>query len=32
MVASIGLDLLALSIFFSARIARLRVYTVTEML
>lgn len=32
MVFSIGLGLLALSIFFSARIARLRVYTVAEML
>ncbi|MFD9885391.1 sodium:solute symporter [Streptomyces alboflavus] len=32
MVFTIGLGLLALSIFFSARIARLRVYTVSEML
>ncbi|WP_445520776.1 sodium:solute symporter [Streptomyces sp. NEAU-174] len=32
MVCSIGLGLLALSVFFSARIARLRVYTVAEML
>ncbi|MCX5094138.1 sodium:solute symporter [Streptomyces sp. NBC_00365] len=32
MVFAIGLGLLALSIFFSARIARLRVYTVAEML
>ncbi|GAA5015100.1 sodium:solute symporter [Kitasatospora paranensis] len=32
MVFAIGLGLLALSVFFSARIARLRVYTVAEML
>jgi SSS family solute:Na+ symporter len=32
MVFTIGLGLLALSIFFSARIARLKVYTVSEML
>ncbi|MEV5429746.1 sodium:solute symporter [Streptomyces sp. NPDC052701] len=32
MVLTIGLGLLALSVFFSARIARLRVYTVSEML
>ncbi|MEU1280613.1 sodium:solute symporter [Streptomyces sp. NPDC005805] len=32
MVLTIGLGLLALSIFFSARIARLKVYTVSEML
>jgi SSS family solute:Na+ symporter len=32
MVFTIGLGLLALSVFFSARIARLRVYTVSEML
>ncbi|MEI5010610.1 sodium:solute symporter [Streptomyces sp. NPDC087659] len=32
MVFAIGLGLLALSIFFSARIARLKVYTVSEML
>lgn len=32
MVFAIGLGLLALSVFFSARIARLRVYTVSEML
>ncbi|MCX4911319.1 sodium:solute symporter [Streptomyces sp. NBC_00878] len=32
MVFAIGLGLLALSIFFSARIARLKVYTVAEML
>ncbi|MFF7328644.1 sodium:solute symporter [Streptomyces sp. NPDC008150] len=32
MVFTIGLGLLALSLFFSARIARLRVYTVSEML
>ncbi|MFJ5225876.1 sodium:solute symporter [Streptomyces sp. NPDC088400] len=32
MVFSIGLGLLALSVFFSARIARLKVYTVSEML
>ncbi|QIB45710.1 sodium:solute symporter [Streptomyces aureoverticillatus] len=32
MVFTIGLGLLALSIFFSGRIARLRVYTVSEML
>jgi SSS family solute:Na+ symporter len=32
MVVAIGLGLLALSIFFSARIARLKVYTVAEML
>ncbi|MFD7921734.1 sodium:solute symporter [Streptomyces sp. NPDC059740] len=32
MVITIGLGLLALSVFFSARIARLRVYTVSEML
>ncbi|MFJ9564583.1 sodium:solute symporter [Streptomyces fuscichromogenes] len=32
MVGAIGLGLLALSVFFSARIARLRVYTVAEML
>ncbi|MFI1963573.1 sodium:solute symporter [Streptomyces pathocidini] len=32
MVITIGLGLLALSIFFSARIARLKVYTVSEML
>ncbi|WP_217546455.1 sodium:solute symporter [Streptomyces sp. GbtcB6] len=32
MVGAIGLGLLALSAFFSARIARLRVYTVAEML
>ncbi|KIF69817.1 sodium:solute symporter [Streptomyces sp. AcH 505] len=32
MVFTIGLGILALSIFFSARIARLRVYTVSEML
>lgn len=32
MVFSIGLGLLALSVFFSAWIARLRVYTVSEML
>jgi SSS family solute:Na+ symporter len=32
MVIAIGLGLLALSIFFSARIARLKVYTVAEML
>lgn len=32
MVVTIGLGLLALSVFFSARIARLKVYTVSEML
>ncbi|MDN3022690.1 sodium:solute symporter [Streptomyces sp. S.PB5] len=32
MVFTIGLGLLALSVFFSARIARLKVYTVSEML
>ncbi|WCE02422.1 sodium:solute symporter (plasmid) [Streptomyces sp. HUAS 31] len=32
MVLSIGLGLLALSVFFSARLARLNVYTVSEML
>ena len=32
MVFAIGLGLLALSVFFSARIARLKVYTVAEML
>ncbi|CAO0830228.1 sodium:solute symporter [Streptomyces microflavus] len=32
MVLTIGLGLLALSVFFSARIARLKVYTVSEML
>ncbi|MFD6417830.1 sodium:solute symporter [Streptomyces sp. NPDC060194] len=32
LVISIGLGLLALSVFFSARIARLKVYTVSEML
>ncbi|NBE54279.1 sodium:solute symporter [Streptomyces boluensis] len=32
MVFTIGLGILALSIFFSARIARLKVYTVSEML
>lgn len=32
MVFAIGLGLLALSVFFSARIARLKVYTVSEML
>ncbi|RYJ23479.1 sodium-solute symporter [Streptomyces sp. L-9-10] len=32
MVFTIGLGLLALSLFFSARIARLKVYTVSEML
>ncbi|MFE7169884.1 sodium:solute symporter [Streptomyces sp. NPDC057616] len=32
MVGAIGLGLLALSVFFSARISRLRVYTVAEML
>ncbi|MFF2808548.1 sodium:solute symporter [Streptomyces sp. NPDC058000] len=32
MVFTIGLGLLGLSVFFSARIARLRVYTVSEML
>jgi SSS family solute:Na+ symporter len=32
MVLAIGLGLLALSVFFSARIARLKVYTVAEML
>lgn len=32
MVFTIGLGILALSVFFSARIARLRVYTVSEML
>ena len=32
MVFTIGIGLLALSIFFSARIARLKVYTVSEML
>ncbi|MFE5138162.1 sodium:solute symporter [Streptomyces fagopyri] len=32
MVIAIGLGLLALSVFFSARIARLKVYTVSEML
>ncbi|MFF7654809.1 sodium:solute symporter [Streptomyces sp. NPDC007983] len=32
MVFAIGLGLLALSVFFSARIARLRVYTVADML
>ncbi len=32
MVITIGLGLLALSVFFSARIARLKVYTVSEML
>lgn len=32
MVASIGFGLLALSVFFSARIARLRMHTVSEML
>ncbi|MFF1375952.1 sodium:solute symporter [Streptomyces sp. NPDC058308] len=32
MVVTIGLGILALSVFFSARIARLRVYTVSEML
>ncbi|MEV6394846.1 sodium:solute symporter [Streptomyces sp. NPDC051907] len=32
MVLAIGLGLLALSVFFSARIARLKVYTVSEML
>jgi SSS family solute:Na+ symporter len=32
MVLTIGLGLLALSIFFSARIARLKVYTVSQML
>ncbi|MCX4236465.1 sodium:solute symporter [Streptomyces ortus] len=32
MVVTIGLGLLALSLFFSARIARLKVYTVSEML
>jgi SSS family solute:Na+ symporter len=32
MVFAIGLGLLGLSVFFSARIARLRVYTVAEML
>ncbi len=32
MVFTIGLGLLALSVFFSARIARLRVYTVSQML
>ena len=32
MVFTIGLGLLALSIFFSARIARLKVYTVSQML
>ncbi|MFG2192593.1 sodium:solute symporter [Streptomyces sp. NPDC048639] len=32
MVITIGLGLLALSIFFSARIARLKVYTVSQML
>ncbi|MGP3928292.1 sodium:solute symporter [Streptomyces sp. 8N616] len=32
MVVTIGLGLLALSIFFSARIARLKVYTVSQML
>ncbi|MEV8548828.1 sodium:solute symporter [Streptomyces glaucescens] len=32
LVLTIGLGLLALSVFFSARIARLRVYTVSEML
>ncbi|GGN07749.1 hypothetical protein GCM10011578_032360 [Streptomyces fuscichromogenes] len=31
-MAAVGLGLLALSVFFSARIARLRVYTVAEML
>ncbi|MFF7826038.1 sodium:solute symporter [Streptomyces rochei] len=32
MVVTIGLGILALSVFFSARIARLKVYTVSEML
>ncbi|MDN3272001.1 sodium:solute symporter [Streptomyces sp. MA15] len=32
MVFTIGLGILALSVFFSARIARLKVYTVSEML
>ena len=32
MVLTIGLGLLALSVFFSARIARLKVYTVSQML
>ncbi|MCF2131765.1 sodium:solute symporter [Strepomyces sp. STD 3.1] len=32
MVVTIGLGLLALSVFFSARISRLKVYTVSEML
>ncbi|MEU1531541.1 sodium:solute symporter [Streptomyces fagopyri] len=32
MVVAIGLGLLAVSVFFSARIARLKVYTVSEML
>ncbi|MEU0068704.1 sodium:solute symporter [Streptomyces sp. NPDC006332] len=32
MVGAIGLGLLALSVFFSSRISRLRVYTVAEML
>ncbi|KOV51119.1 sodium:solute symporter [Streptomyces sp. AS58] len=32
MVVSIGLGMLALSLFFSARLARLKVYTVSEML
>ncbi|MFH0519584.1 sodium:solute symporter [Streptomyces sp. M41] len=32
MVVTIGVGLLALSVFFSARIARLKVYTVSEML
>ncbi|WP_381798334.1 sodium:solute symporter [Streptomyces niveus] len=32
MVFTIGIGLLALSVFFSARIARLKVYTVSEML
>ncbi|MFI0779101.1 sodium:solute symporter [Streptomyces sp. NPDC021212] len=32
MVLAIGLGLLALSVFFSARIARLKVYTVSQML
>lgn len=32
MVFTIGLGLLALSVFFSARIARLKIYTVSEML
>ncbi|MGV9852679.1 sodium:solute symporter [Streptomyces sp. NPDC003442] len=32
MVIAIGLGLLALSVFFSARIARLKVYTVSQML